>query len=452
MATTRPSVRLPLLLLFALLLPAACGWPHRAATRSGPPGTLVPLPGFEAVRAIDGYPSDAFQRAFDEAVAKFAATPLPADGRRDFDMLVLSSGGANGAFGAGVLTGWTRCGNRPDFRVVTGVSVGALMAPFVFAGPAFDDRLEQLFARIEPGDLHREKGIVASVLFDESLMDNSPLRRAIEHGIDDELLAAVAARHDEGRRCWVGSTNLDAGEFVVWDLGAIAKIGTAEARELFCKVLTASASIPVVYPPVRFEHGGDGELHVDGAVIRPLFIPQNVFDGYLSAERVGMNWDDVDATMYVVHNGSLRPCPVDVQRDTLDIATRTVTMMSYTMIKEHVLHLFMLSRAWGAEFRFITLKDGLEVPIDTFTPEQTYRLFLLGQGKIEEQTPWEESPPDYLFRKDLERIAPVGPDPAAAATATAATRDREILDRLERIEAELRELRAGAGSGASVGK
>lgn len=417
----------------ALLALAACGWPHRAATIVVQ-GQLLPLQDFEGVRAVDGYPSPHYQRSFNAAIADFARSEAPGeDGRRDYDMLVLSSGGVNGAFGAGVLTGWTQRGDRPDFWLVTGVSVGALIAPFAFAGPEFDHRLEELFARIRPSDMHREKGIVASVLWDESLMDNTALRRSIERGVDMELLRAVAARHAEGRRCFVGSTNLDLGHFVVWDLGEIATVGTPRALDLFRKVLSASAAIPVIYPPVRFEHGERDELHVDGAVIRPLFMPQNVFDCHEAGELAGIDWSEVDSTMYVIHNGSLRPCPVDVQRDTLDIATRTVTMMSYTMINEHVLHLFMLCRAWEAEFRFVTLPDGLELGVDSFTPQDTFRLWLLGQGTMERRVPWDDAPPGYLLRRDLERIAPAGHGRSTAGD--------EVLERLQRVENELRALR-----------
>jgi hypothetical protein len=421
-------------LLAAAVLAASCGWPSRHASLAELPTELVPMEGFEDVRAVDGYPDAAFQASFDAAIAQLAASPVPADGRRDFDMLVLSSGGVNGSFGAGILTAWSQRGDRPTFETVTGVSVGALMAPFAFAGPAFDHRLEQLFRHINPGDLHREKGVLTSVLWDESLADNRPLRQLVARGVDDELMRAIAKGHAEGRRLYVGSTNMDIGQFCIWDLGAIATRGTDEARDLLCDVLVASASIPVVYPPMRFEVGGRDELHSDGAVTRPLFMPQNVFDGYLSAERAGVSWDDIDATLYVVHNGSLRACPTDVQRDTLAIATRTVTMMSYTMVSEHILHLYLLARAWGAEFRFHTLPGGQELPIDSFTSADTNRLFLLGQGLMERNEPWLQAPPGYVVNEDLHRVQP-------HSTPAAVVDERGLSERLTVIEEQLRLLR-----------
>lgn len=429
-------------LLAALALASSCGFPSRTAWTAQTHGELQPIRGFEDVRAIDGYPNAAFQEAFDEAIRKLMKRRPVVEGRRRFEMLVLSSGGVNGAFGAGVLTAWSKRGDRPVFDTVTGVSVGALMAPFAFAGQRFDARLEELFRRIDPADMHAPKGMLNSVLWDESLMDNRPLRRMIADGVDDELMRAVAEGHAEGRRLMVGTTNLDMGEFVVWDLGAIASRGTKEARDLFVRVLTASASIPVVYPPVRFRHDKRDELHADGAVIRPLFMPQNIFDGYLSAERAGLNWDDVDCKMYVIQNGSLRPRPADVQRDTLAIALRTVTMMSYTMVSEHVLHLYMLARAWKAEFRFVSMPDGLELDVEAFTANDTERLFLLGAGLIENKRAWLRAPPGYVLRQDLAKIQPISTTSSnpseEAAPATTAEELRALRSEIRALRDEVR--------------
>ncbi|MCA8947993.1 MAG: patatin-like phospholipase family protein [Planctomycetes bacterium] len=431
--------RLAIVLILAASGAAACGWPMRAAFLLEPRGQVVPIEGFEDVRAVDGYPSAAFQKSFDEVAEKAAervARHDPAEGKPRVNMLVLSSGGVNGAFGAGILTEWTVRGDRPDFDIVTGVSVGALMAPFAYAGPAFDARVEGLFRRLDPSDLHHEKGVLASVMWDESLMDNRSLRQRIASGIDLPLVEAMAARHEAGARCYVGSTNLDMGEFVVWDLGAIATRRSEAAVELIRKVLTASASIPVVYPPVRFDHGDRGELHVDGAVMRSLFLPELLYDCHAAAAKAGIDWQDFDVTAYVIHNGSLRSRPDEVQRDTLGIATRTVTMMSYTMVADHVLHLFMLTRVWGANFRFLTMPDGLELDINSFTADDTERLYLLGQGMIREQEPWQDRPPGYVANDEIRALAVRGSSLGAGVVTP------EGSGALARIEQELKALRA----------
>jgi hypothetical protein len=410
------SSLLRLLGLVALAgLPLACGLPERVEVELLGFERLDPLPGYETVRALQGYPSEAFQVSFDQAVAQVLARPRAAGARPSFDMLVLSSGGVNGAFGAGVLAAWSESGERPAFDMVTGVSVGALLAPFAFAGSAYDDRIEALFRRVERSDIMEEQGIVSSLFFDESLMDNDPLMDLIAAGIDAELLAAVAARHAEGARLYVGTTNLDRGQFVVWDLGAVASLGGDEALAFFRRVLLASASIPVVYPPVRFRHAGGDEMHVDGAVARSMFLPQGVFDIERAIASQGLSWWDVDATLYVVHNGCLRIQPQTVQRETLKIATRTILLMTYTAVTEHVQNLYLISRLFGAEFRFLTIPDGQELALESFDADDAEALYLLGRAALEDGPTWSSAPPGYvvggaLLELEAERDGkPVGP-------------------------------------------
>ncbi|MEO0480192.1 MAG: patatin-like phospholipase family protein [Planctomycetota bacterium] len=441
---------------FLLVAATGCGLPTRNdgdAFIFERPGVLPVLEGFEEVRAVNGFPNEDFQRSFDEAIEKLKQREFPEGQRRDFDMLVLSSGGVNGSFGAGVLQGWTCYKERPEFEIVTGVSVGALLSPFAFAGPKYDDRLETLFRRLNPEDLHESKGALSAAIWDESLLDNSPLRALIRSGVDAELMNDVADGHEAGRRLYVGSTNLDLGCFVVWDMGAIATRRSPEALELFRSVLTASASIPVAYPPVRFGNDKDDErdeLHVDGAVIRPLFLPEGIFDGYASAQKAGVSWDDIDASLYVISNGALRSLPAAVSRDTFDIAMRTIMMMSYTLISEDVLHLYLLSRVWGAEFNFIRMRDGTEVSVADFDAEETERLFLEGRGLMEAESPWDSEPPGYVVGGSLARIQPLKEeevfDERAGESGAAAAVDGAALEaRLDRMEAMLQRILSERG-------
>lgn len=421
---------LPLVLIVSFV--ASCGLPGRLARLSDDHGVLPALEGYDDARAVDGYPNPYFQERFDRAMVQLAERPLPPDGRHDFNILVLSSGGVNGSFGAGVLTGWSERGDRPEFDMVTGVSVGSLLAPFAYVGEAFDHRLEDLFRRFERQDIHREKGIIRGAIWGESLLDNAPLAARIERAVDHELMAAMARRHAEGSRCFIGSTNLDNGQFVIWDLGQIATRGTDEALQMIRRAMRASVSIPVVYPPVRFGEGEDDELHVDGAVMRPMFLPQGVVDARRSCELAGVKPENFDSTMYVVHNGSLLPRPVQVDRQTLDIAIQTVNLMSYTMVAEDILHLYVVSQVWGADFRFLTLPDGLELSVTEFSSDDTERLFLLGRSMMDQNASWADTPPGYIVNEDLTNLSPSG------------ILDREsqhLIEDLERLEAELRQVR-----------
>ena len=189
-------------------------------------------------------------------------------------ILALSGGGAEGAFGAGLLTGWTARGTRPQFTFVTGASAGALIAPFAFLGPTYDETLSSVFASGEMSNLLQFEGL--SGLLGTSLFKTAPLRDLIARHVGPEMLVAIAREHRAGRRLYVVTTNLDAQRSAIWDMGKIADSGDPSALELFRNVLTASASIPGVFSPVLIEVEGEGkqfaEMHVDGGVTTNVLI------------------------------------------------------------------------------------------------------------------------------------------------------------------------------------
>src|SRR5215470_9837727 len=184
--------------------------------------------------------------------------------------LALSGGGADGAYGAGLLTGWSQSGNRPEFSVVTGASIGALIAPYAFLGPAYDDALRQNFAEITAADVFEDKATP------ESLFDSWPLKQLIEKRVTREMLTAIAAEHNKGRRLLVVTTNHDAGRRVIWNMGAIAARGDDKALKLFRDVLLASSSIPGFFQPVLIDVEANGkkfqEMHLDGTITAPFFV------------------------------------------------------------------------------------------------------------------------------------------------------------------------------------
>ena len=444
-----PAMHYPPRLLFSLtfaLVAAACGLPDREAAIPVERGVTLPLEGFDAIRAVDGYPNEGFQASLDRQAATLAKEPAGGDGRRSVNLLVLSSGGINGAFGAGILNGWTARGDRPRFDVVTGVSVGGLLAPFAFVGSEYDETIAEIFQRLVPSDLHEPKGTL-SALYGESVMDNTPLRNKIDQIVDRALLEAVARRHDEGGRCYIGSTNIDTGEFIVWDMGKIASYGTSEALELFKKVLTASASIPVVYPPVRFAiDDRRDEMHVDGAAIRPLFLPLNVASTLTATRGAGVDLDRVDYNLYVLHNGSLQAERTKVARSTLEISTRAVYMMGYMLVSQHILDLYISARASGARFNFVAIPDGFElISASEFSADDTQKLFNLGLGMMESEDPWRHAPPGFIARKSIERLRPVprgeaGLDEMEEFGPRAGGGASDIVTELRRLERSIRAL------------
>ena len=385
---------------------AACGLPERRPLDlTAGFEVLAPLAqhDLEGFRAVDGFHSEDFQDSFERSVAAWVVRGADQLEPPPYRILVLSSGGVNGAFGAGVLTAWSERGDRPDFDMVTGVSVGALLAPFAFAGPAFDDRLEGTFRSLERADIMEGKGILSSLLWDESLMESEPLATRIAASVDGELLAAVALRHRAGGRLYVGTTDLDRGVFVVWDLGAVADAGGPDALDLFRRVLLASASIPVVYPPVYFATATGDEMHVDGAVTRSMFVPSGVFDVERALAAVGLDRGAMRSSMHVVHNGCLRPEPKVVQRETVDIATRSLLLMTYAAVMEHVQGLFLVARLFDADFHFLTIPDGAELMLDSFEAADCEALYQLGRSSLLVEG-WRATPPAYLISDELLRL------------------------------------------------
>jgi hypothetical protein len=213
-------------------------------------------------------------RAWGDSEDEFARLLPKVDG----PWLAMSGGGSDGAYAAGLLTGMTQAGNRPEFAVVTGASIGALIAPYAFLGPRYDEDLHQQFTTITAGDIFEDRPT------SDSLMDSWPLKRTIEKRVTPQLLAAIAAEHSRGRRLLVVTTNLDAGRRVIWNMGAIAARGDDKALALFRAVLLASASIPGIFPPVLIDAESHGkplqELHNDGTITAPFFIaPESVLAG-----------------------------------------------------------------------------------------------------------------------------------------------------------------------------
>lgn len=257
-------------------------------------------------------------------------------------MLAISGGGDAGAFAAGILTGWTQHGTRPTFRVVTGVSAGALAAPFAFLGPRYDSVLQEMATSVGPKDIFRTRNFLAALLTD-GLADSAPLYRLVSVYVTRELLDAIADEHANGRVLVIGTTDLDSGRPVTWNMGAIAASGSPDAVTLFRKVMVASMSIPGAVSPVMIDVEVDGrrhqEMHVDGAVINQVFLyPERG----LVEVRKAMGLPYVRKLhAYVIRNGRLGPDWAGTKRRTSSIFARGIGallhMQGYSDL-EHIYH------------------------------------------------------------------------------------------------------------------
>lgn len=359
----------------------------------------VTIPHFPEVRAWAGQPDSALERDLADSFAQESAQDFPraADGSVHYAHLALSGGGANGAFGAGFLNGWSGTGTRPVFKIVTGVSTGALMAPFAFIGPEYDTALKAFYTTTSSRDiflLGSTFGLLWQVLAGEALADTRPLQAMIARHVDAELLRRVAAAHQRGRRLYIGTANLDAPRFVVWNMGLIASSQRPEALELFRKVMLASASIPVAFPPVFFDvelaPGGPryDEMHADGGVGARVFLNGGVLRGSVIRER-GSHGGSGKEDIYVIHNGQLIPRPDPVPRSLSAIAGRVIDATGRVVAIGDLFRIQSTTLQEGGSFRWITIPEDVNmIGEEVFDPAQMQLLYDIGHRMALSDARW----------------------------------------------------------------
>lgn len=325
--------------------------------------------------------------AADHRLVSGAAVPL--------QVLVLSSGGVNGAFPAGVLVGWSQSGTRPNFDVVTGVSVGSLLAVYAFLGREYDAELERRYATMEASELYQRRAIV-TLPWSDALADSKPLRDQIVSAITPEVLESVAEEHRRGRRLYVGTTNVDTQRLVVWDMGAVAAGEYPDKLDLFHTVLLASCSIPALLPPVPINVEVDGkhytELHTDGSVSASLFLLPQMLG--LDPSRIGEGRGG-DASIYVLIAGKLAPETAAVPRRLFNVADASLRGMMQAQMESDLQRLFMLSRAARAGFNVMGISQDLSISKDPLSADAraARALFEEGRKRGAANGPWHTTPP-----------------------------------------------------------
>ncbi|UCB55977.1 MAG: patatin-like phospholipase family protein, partial [Thiotrichales bacterium] len=265
--------------------------------------------------------------------------------------LSISGGGANGAFGAGLLKGWSEAGSRPEITIVTGISTGALIAPFAFLGSDYDDQLEQLYTTLSTKDLIRERSLIGGLLSD-AMSDTGPLRDLLRSTVDDQMIAAIAKEYEKGRRLLIGTTNLDAKRPVIWNIGAIASVGTEESAQLIRDVMLASASIPGIFPPVRItvrvgEEEYD-ELHVDGGVTSQVFLYPAQMDLSYATGLIGATGAQ---TVYVIRNSILHPSWSEVKPKLAPVALTSINTLIRTQGMGDLYRIYLGAKRDGINYR-----------------------------------------------------------------------------------------------------
>ena len=305
--------------------------------------------------------------------------------------LAISGGGDNGAYGAGFLNGWTATGLRPEFKVVTGISTGALIAPFAFLGPKYDYVLQRVYTTTAQKDIFKKRGL-KSLLFGDGMADTAPLARIIASYVTPEFLQEIAAEHAKGRALLVGTTNLDSLEPVIWDMTAIAASRDPRALSLFRSILLASASIPGAFPPVMIDVNLNGahyqEMHVDGGTVAQVFLypPSFSLAGAPQRKRV----------LYIIRNARLDADWASTERRTMSIAMRSIDSMIRTQGIGDLYRIYATSNRDGIDFNLTYIPPTFDTPHrEQFDTAYMQSLYNVGLEAAKTGPRWDKYPPGF---------------------------------------------------------
>jgi predicted acylesterase/phospholipase RssA len=304
------------------------------------------------------------------------------------NLLAISGGSEDGAFGAGLLVGWSDAGTRPAFDLVTGVSSGALIAPFAFLGREHDHQLREIFTSYGRKDIFTYN--VPGLLEGSALADNAPLARLIEKYVDDAFVQEIARERIKGRILLIGTTNLDTQRPVLWDMGRIALSNNREAIPLFRKILLASATLPGVFPPVRIQVRLAGqsydELHVDGGVTRQVFIAPSTFS-FASRGRPAPR-------LFVIKNGKIDPEWQSVSENVLSITQRSISTLIKNQGIGDLYRIYSIARRDGIDFNLASIpRDFANNSQEPFDQKYMIALFDRGYDLASHTYSWMKAPP-----------------------------------------------------------
>ncbi|UQD77349.1 patatin-like phospholipase family protein [Bradyrhizobium japonicum] len=327
---------------------------------------------------------DGLRRYADEPVTKFSFDRDTSAATKSY--LALSGGGADGAYGVGVLSGWTAARTRPTFSVVSGVSTGGLIAPFAFLGSQYDDTLREVYTSGIAESLLNDPSIMR-VLFGSGLFGNTRLRELVARYVGPEIMAQVARENARGRKLLVVTTDLDTQRTAIWDMGKIAAVGTPEALKLFRDVMAASASIPLVFPPIMIDAEGQGrrfqEMHVDGGVTAPvLTLPEAL----LSQDRLPGN---ARMNIYILVNKKIERNFELVSNSTIDVASRSLSSITQSQTRSIIFSTYDFAKRNNLGFHLSYIaRDYPAPPSEGFDTAYMRALYQYGYEKAASGQAW----------------------------------------------------------------
>ena len=237
------------------------------------------------------------------------------------------------------------------------------------------------------------------MLRSDSIADTWPLAELAAKSMDDDMLRAIAAEHQKGRRLFVGTTNLDAQRLVIWDMGAIAAIGTPEAFKLFRRILLASAAIPVMFPPIYLEVEATGnkydEVHVDGGAVAEVITYEFTFRPFaVSQEARGKGAKPRAARMYILRNSKTKPEWGMTEAGLKGITERALsTIIKYQGIGD-LYRVYTLSKLDGVDFNLAVIPEDFKAERkEEFDRNYMIQLFNLGYDLGSQGYAWMKYPP-----------------------------------------------------------
>lgn len=388
-----PFIRFAILLLALLLV--GCGSLQRKAAVPSQHMGQAQIAGLSGVRYMVASQSSVDQMALDIQAGFKVRDQKTLNSPANY--LSLSGGGDDGAYGAGLLIGWSERGDRPQFNLVTGISTGALIAPFAFVGKEYDPVLRQVYTQLGPQDIFIERGLISGILSD-GLSDTTPLFQLISKYVDQDFLKKVANEYTTKNR-WllIGTSNLDAGVPVVWNMGKIASIGTPEALELFRKVMLASASIPGAFSPVMFDFEVSGqsfqEMHVDGGAITQVFLYPSALSQRAQDLKLKLQQQ---RNAYIIRNARLDPEWRETERGTLSIIQRAISSLIQTQGVGDLYRIYHTTQVDGISFNLAYIGSDFKFPHQTeFDTAYMQALFDYGYKQGLSGKEWQKYPPGY---------------------------------------------------------
>jgi Patatin-like phospholipase len=312
---------------------------------------------------------------------------------KQLEILQLSGGGQNGAFGAGFLKGWTESGKRPEFDIVTGVSTGTLISTFAFLGSKEDDALlEEVWMNINRDDIYIKAGLSRLASGADSLYDSEPLMKLLERVITQDTINRIALEYDKGRRLFISTTNLDHNQTWVWDLTAVAKHGGKDALDIYRKAVKASASPPVLFSPVEIM----GSLFVDGGARHNLLLVGLTGDRRMLFKGDEKKFDankKIGNIYSIMHHKAVTETNA-VKADIREIIPRSANILVKTSTSDTVLRSYFITKLQGANFNIVYIPDSLEIDEDvlTFNPDVMSKMFKAGRNLAKSPQAWKDKP------------------------------------------------------------